>query len=366
MATYSHKTIALLGILLLTACSTQTPDHTHELKTDQNTIHISAVGDIMLGGTAEPELENLGYDYPFKKVSHLFKNSNIVIGNLEGPLTEHDISGNDKEYLFKSPPQRVAPALKKAGFNVMNLANNHILDYGLMGMTDTIEALKNQHIHTVGTANNLNEARRGLILASNQHKIAFLSYSLTFPESFWATEDQPGTAFGHEHQIREDVRRMKSQSDLIVVSFHWGQEKSAQLRDYQPVLAHAAIDEGADMVIGHHPHVLQAVERYKHGIILYSLGNFTFGSYSRNADISVVATATFKNKQFNSLTLTPINVLNVDVNFQPRVLYGQAADEAIERIQLLSEQRNTRIENRLGRGIVTNPVIQLNSAAFTR
>jgi poly-gamma-glutamate capsule biosynthesis protein CapA/YwtB (metallophosphatase superfamily) len=345
MATHSIKSFtSTLAIILcshaLTACqeNSSTPHIIPPVKHAENIIHITAVGDIMLGGTSEPVLEKYGYDYPFEKTRHLFSSSDIVIGNLEGPLTHSETPySTEKEYLFKTPPQQVAPALKKAGFNVINLANNHIMDFGKQGLIDTIDSLKSNDIRYVGAGMNIQQARKATIINSGKYKIGFLSYSLTFPESFWATENNPGSAFGHEHQIRTDVRELTKNADIIVVSFHWGREKTTQLRPYQPLLAHAAIDEGADMIIGHHPHVLQAIEQYKQGVIFYSLGNYTFGSYSRSADYSLVATAIFKDRRFDSLKITPINVLNTDVNFQPQLLSENLAMEVIEHVNRLSK-----------------------------
>jgi poly-gamma-glutamate synthesis protein (capsule biosynthesis protein) len=318
-------------------------------------IRISAVGDIMLGGTSQPLMEDYGYDYPFEQVKYLFADSDIVIGNLEGPLTNRETPfSDDKEYLFRTPPERVAPALKRAGFDIMNLANNHIMDYGPGGLTDTLQALHMAGIRTVGAGNNLHQARQGTVITTKNMKIGFLGYSLTFPKSFWANDSRPGTAFGHEHQIRADVRRMKKSVDILVVSYHWGQEKALELRDYQPTLARAAIDEGASLVLGHHPHVLQAIEQYRDGVILYSLGNFTFGSYSRAADVSMVATAVFHRSRFHGLELVPINVLNVEVNFQPRLLLGADADRVIDRLDRLSRQQNTRLSNRQGVAYLSN------------
>ena len=310
-------------------------------------LRISAVGDIMLGGTSEPVFEQYGYDYAFEQTRYLFDESDIVIGNLEGPLTNAETPySENKEYLFRTPPEKVVPALKKAGFNIMNLANNHIMDYGDQGLRDTMQALRQADIASVGAGANLDQARRGTIMKMAGHRVGFLSYSLTFPESFWATADRSGSAFGHEHQIREDVQRMTQNSDIVVVSFHWGQEKSALLRKYQPLLAHAAIDSGARLVIGHHPHVLQAIEHYRDGLILYSLGNFAFGSYSRNAQTSVIAHVDFTRGRFESVQLIPINVLNVEVNFQPRILFGSSASEVIDQLNTLSLSRNTRLINR--------------------
>ena len=367
MAFSSHKQLIMLLVALLSSCSQPPVEQTttqHDnrypatairTQAHDGIIRISAVGDIMLGGTSEPVLQEMGYDYPFEKVKHLFNNSDIVIGNLEGPLTNHETPYADKQYLFRTPPELVAPALKHAGINMLNLANNHIMDYGVQGMLDTQKTLTLHNINSVGAGMNLNQARAGRILTAENHKIGFLSYSLTFPKSFWATEDTPGTAFGHEHQIRQDIQRMKQAADIVVVSFHWGTEKSSELRKYQPLLAHAAIDEGAAAVIGHHPHVLQAVEHYKQGIILYSLGNFTFGSYSRNAEFSVIATITFRNNQYDTLELTPINVLNVDVNFQPQLMNAEEADGVIQHLNQLSYEQNTQLDNLDGAAFLKNP-----------
>ena len=307
-----------------------------------NSISLVAVGDIMLGGTAEEVLIENGYDYPFAKVQHLLADADIVIGNLEGPLTNLcESTLDDKEYIFRSPPDLVAPALKKAGFNILNLANNHILDFDIQGMTDTIENLNKLNIQTVGTGNNSADARSGTVLQTNNGSVGFLSYSLTFPESFWATKDKAGTAFGHEKDIREDVQRLSKQADYVIVSFHWGREKSLELRPYQPKLGRTAIDAGADIVLGHHPHVLQAVEEYNDGLIIYSLGNFVFGSYSTDAKTSVIARLTLHNGKYYSAEFTPINVSNTEVIFQPHPLTGSAASTVIKQINSLSKELNT-------------------------
>ena len=329
---------AVVGAFGVTGCELQ------NISAPPNSISLVAVGDIMLGGTAEEVLIDKGYDYPFAKVEHLLNDADIVIGNLEGPLTNLcESTLEDKEYLFRSPPSLVAPALQKAGFNILNLANNHILDFDIQGMNDTINSLSKHGIQTVGTGNNSVEARSGTILKTNNGSVAFLSYSLTFPESFWATKDKAGTAFGHEKDIREDVQRLSKQADYVIVSFHWGREKSLDLRPYQPKLGHAAIDAGADVVLGHHPHVLQAVEKYNDGLIIYSLGNFTFGSYSTDAKTSVIARLTLHNGKYHSAEFTPINVSNTEVIFQPHPLAGVAASNVIKQINSLSKELNTQL-----------------------
>ncbi|MDH5765923.1 MAG: CapA family protein [Gammaproteobacteria bacterium] len=363
MAIFSPKYILLtLSLLLLSACATTTTTTSHT-DTDtpdtsntkqSNIIKITAVGDIMLGGTARPYLEEHGYDYPFEKTRHLLQDSDIVIGNLEGPLTDNKKPfSKDKTYLFKTPASKVTPALKKAGFTIMNLANNHIIDYGIKGLTDTIQALEEHNLQYVGAGMNLKQARSARIVELKGQKIAFLAYSLTFPEEFWATSTSPGTAFGHEAQVREDVRKNKALADTVVVSFHWGREKTTKLRDYQPRLAYAAIDEGASIILGHHPHILQAVEEYKHGIILYSLGNYTFGSFSKSAAVGGIATFYLESGKTKQLVLHPVNVLNQEVLFQPVPLNDMEAATVIEHINQISEDRNTKLTLINGAGVIS-------------
>jgi poly-gamma-glutamate synthesis protein (capsule biosynthesis protein) len=316
-------------------------------------LHIVAVGDIMLGGSAAPELAQIGYDRPFADVPELLQGAAVVFGNLEGPLTDGGRPVPDKQYLFRSPPRRVAPALKRAGFNIVSLANNHTLDYGVEGLEDTIRALDGAEIKYAGAGRNLTEARRPAILKTAGATVAVLAYSLTFPEEFWAEAGRPGTAFGHEAHVRADVAAARAQADIVIVSFHWGQEGKTELREYQTQLGRAAIEAGAAAVLGHHPHILQGVERYRHGAILYSLGNFVFGSYSNQAARSAVARLRFRDKQLTEVRLTPLNVLNAEVVFQPRRLPRPEADKVVGQLQRLSQTLDTHLENRDGVAVLT-------------
>ena len=217
-------------------------------------LRITLVGDIMLGGTATEFMERHGYDYAFAGVANELARGDVVFGNLEGPLTDGGEPFPDKQYRFRTPPAKVAPALARAGFDVVSLANNHALDYGLAGLFDTQTALADAGIEWVGAGIDLARARRAAIVEAAGRRVGFLAYSNTFPEAFWATPTQGGTAFGHRHQIEEDVARLRERADVVVVSFHWGREATTELRPYQPLLAHAAIDAGADVnVPADHP-----------------------------------------------------------------------------------------------------------------
>lgn len=318
-------------------------------------IKVIAVGDIMLDGTARPVLGENGYDYPFAQVKRYFAGAQVVFGNLEGPLTERGAAEQDKTYVFRSPPQKVSQALKAAGFNVVSLANNHTLDYGAEGLTQTMEALDAAGIAHAGAGATLDQARQPVIVEAGGKRIAILAYSLTLPESFYAQANKAGTAFGHEAVVRRDIAAARRQADIVLVSFHWGQEGKTALRDYQVQLGHAAIDAGAAAVIGHHPHILQAVEHYKDGVILYSLGNFTFGSYSKDAKVSAVAELIFDGNRVQTLRLHPIDVDNFQVVFQPQILNGPAADRVVTELTDLSAQRHTELVNDHGAALLRMP-----------
>jgi len=312
-------------------------------------VRITLVGDIMLGGSADEFMRRHGYDYAFAGVTGELERADVLFGNLEGPLTNGGEPAPDKTYLFRTPPMEVAPALARAGFDVVSLANNHTLDYGATGLFDTETALFDAGIRGVGAGRDSSAARRAAVIERDGHRVGFLAYSNTFPEAFWAGPAQPGTAFGHRRHVEADVRALRPRVDTVVVSFHWGREATTELRPYQPMLARAAIDAGADIVAGHHPHVLQGVERYGDGIIFYSLANFTFGSYSEIARVSAIAHVTVDRDGLDAVELVPIDVYNPEVLFQPRPLTGDAADAVVEHLQSLAEPLGTRLADENGR-----------------
>ncbi len=313
-------------------------------------VSVVAVGDMMLGGTASPVLRDKGYDYPFAATQNLLAAADITVGNLETALT-HGGTPFEKKYNFRNPPEKVAPALKRAGFDLVSLANNHTMDYGAEGLADTLQALREQELLAVGAGMDLHQARQPVIIARKGQKLGFLAYSLTFPEAFWAEVDKPGAAFGHAAHIRADVAALAEQVDHVLVQFHWGREGTTQLRDYQVALGRAAIDAGATVVLGHHPHILQAIERYKAGVIYYSLGNFAFGSYSNKVQAGGVAELELCPGRLKRYGLTLVDVNNFRVHFQPRPLDELALQTAYKSLYDLSALRQTQLQ-RLGEKII--------------
>lgn len=334
-----------LRLLISTALLLVLPAHAIAGK-----VVINAVGDIMLAGKAQSAFDRLGYDYPFAATVATLKSGTLAIGNLETPITKNGSEFKGKRFRFKAAPQ-AATALKQAGFTVLSMANNHMLDYGTEGLLETLHHLDDQGIRHSGAGRSLADARKAAVIEVNGCTIAFLSYSLTYPAEFFAARVRAGTAPGRFPFIEEDIAKARSASDYVVVSFHWGQESATAPKPYQVAIAHRAIDKGADLVLGHHPHVLQGIERYRNGLIFYSLGNFAFGSLSRNADRSIIARITLDNG-IKEAELIPINVLNHEVRYQPIILNGKKGNDVIRRLRSRSKSMGTAIRDDNGRYLV--------------
>ncbi|ANA39074.1 MULTISPECIES: CapA family protein [Geobacter] len=313
-------------------------------------ISLSFVGDVMLAGSATDTLQRYGYSYPFAATAAELRRSDLVVGNLEAPLTEGGREFRAKRFRFKASPAAAA-ALKRAGFSVMTLANNHMMDFGAEGLSDTIRHLNRNGIAFAGAGSSIADARREASVAVRGQTVAFLAYSLTQPIEFFAAAGRPGTAPGYAGHYPADIRRVRSSADHVVVSFHWGQERAALPSPHQIEAAHRAIDAGADVVIGHHPHVLQGIEIYRGKPIFYSLGNFAFGSRSPSADRSIIARVTL-GKGPPVVEVIPLNVLFREVRFQPTILTGRRAADVVDRLNRLSAPFGTVVTSTAGSHLV--------------
>jgi len=241
------------------------------------TIALSFVGDVMMSGNVEKTLLEKGYDYPFAHVKPLFQADDHTIANLETPITEKGTPAENKAFVYKSSPLAV-PAMKEAGIDAVNLANNHSMDQGIDGLLDTLAALENQQIDYVGAGRDETRAYAPVYVEKNGIRAAFLGFSRVVPEYGWyAGKRKPGVAATYDPALAvQAIRQAKAAADLVVVIAHWGKEKVDLPVDHQTELAHTYIEAGADLVVGGHPHVLQGFEKYNGKWIAYSLGNFIF------------------------------------------------------------------------------------------
>lgn len=316
-----------------------------------DTITIAAVGDIMLGHRAEPYLLKEGPGYPFVNVLPVLRQAQLVVGNLESPISKRGTAVENKKFTLRVGPVAVE-SLKAAGIGVVTLANNHILDFGPQALQDTLALLGENGILFSGAGMDLDDARAPALLRIGGRTLAFLSYSLTFPLEFYASAGRPGTAPGYKEYVKRDIERVRSQADLVIVSFHWGAELMTTAKDYQKALGRKAIDWGADLVLGHHPHILQELEVYRGRLIAYSLGNFVFGSESDKTNTSIILLCTFKGKDLARVEAVPLDVNNYRVAYQPRVLTGSRADALLGEINAASRKFKTQLLVRDGRGFI--------------
>jgi poly-gamma-glutamate capsule biosynthesis protein CapA/YwtB (metallophosphatase superfamily) len=245
-------------------------------------VHLVAVGDIMLDRSLGFALEKGNIEYPFEDVSLPLQAADLTIGNLESALGDIGVPA-PKRYRFRAPPES-AEALATAGFDILSLANNHALDFGQEVLLQGIELLQAKGIKTAGAGKNEDEAHKPIVVESNDLKLAVLAYvdvpveaTTGFDTATWtATENSPGIAWADPQQITADVQAAQLQSDLVIVLLHSGHEYVAAPSEPQILAAKTAVDAGADLVIGHHAHILQGIEYYKDGVIIYGTGNFAF------------------------------------------------------------------------------------------
>ncbi len=323
-------------------------------KNDDMEIHtVVAVGDIMLSGSAKPLLRKKGYGYSFEDpvLSKLIKNADLSFANLECPVTKTGTACKNKKFVFRGDPASIK-ALRKAGFDMLSLANNHIMDYNEPGLYSTIDYCKKSGMACSGAGTDITHARKAAILKRNGITYGLLSYSMTYPKEFWATSDTAGAAYGEENSVIDDVQKTRKEADVVIVSFHWGAELADAPKPYQIKMAHAAIDSGADMVFGHHPHVPQPIEIYKGKPVFYSLGNYAFGSYSRKTPVSFAARVVLKENRISGIRIYPLIVDNYEVTFRPACARNKRAEEIIKHLHEISQPFGTEITYDRGTGVV--------------
>lgn len=245
-------------------------------------IHLAAVGDLMLARSLGAGLERGDLDYPFVHIADSLRDADITVGNLESALGDIGEPAF-KSYPFQAPSQ-AAEALAQAGFDVVSLANNHGMDYGQEALLQAISLLTAAGVQPVGAGADAAVAHQPVFIEQDGLTFAFLSYVNVpvearsgFDTATWtATDSSPGMAWAAPAQIHADVTAVAAQADLVIVLLHSGYEYVAAPSEPQVAAAHAAVDAGAALVIGHHAHILQGIEYYQDGVILYGTGNFAF------------------------------------------------------------------------------------------
>lgn len=234
-------------------------------------------GDILLDRGVRKVIEHHGIDYLFtRQMDSLFRASQVVVGNLECPATNIK-APVQKRFIFRGEPEWLY-ALKKHGFTHLNLANNHSIDQGRKGLTDTKENILKAKLEPVGMGKNLQEAAQPTLLTSHPRKVWLIASLGMALENFAYLPDRPCVNTERTQEIITRIRDIKQKDPqaVVIVSIHWGGEHTLKPVPSQRLDAHRLINAGADALICHHTHTLQTIERYKGRDIYYSIGNFIF------------------------------------------------------------------------------------------
>ncbi|MBS3903020.1 MAG: CapA family protein [Anaplasmataceae bacterium] len=277
-------------------------------------LDILFVGDIMLSrAVGSTTVKSGDFSFPFIEAAEVLKEADLTFGNFENPMSDRG-ENQGSIYSFRVDP-RMVDGLKMAGFDVLSLANNHIWDYGREALLDTISHLQGAGIKTIGAGKNYEEANASATFDLYGTKIAFLGYSNFYPKSLWAESSTPGISSFEEEQVMMAVEKAKESNDLVIVSVHWGEEYKPQSNETQKTWGRRIVEAGADMVIGHHPHVVQEWEEYRGGWIFYSLGNFVFDqTQSEETMRGLAVRARVRGGRIVSLESIPVQIPS---SFQP-------------------------------------------------
>jgi poly-gamma-glutamate synthesis protein (capsule biosynthesis protein) len=241
---------------------------------------LAAVGDVTFGDGVATAIARRGPRWPWLSVAPVLRSADLAIANLEGAVSTRGAPWPGKLYTFRGPPRALRAAASYAGIDVVSLANNHSLDYGRTAFLDTIGHARRFGVRTVGGGSGLDAARRPRIVTRGGLRVAFLGFSDVRPLGFDAGPGRPGTVPAFPEIVRADVRAARRRADVVVAYFHWGVERATVPTWRQRDLAQTALDSGATVVLGAHPHVLQPVERRGRRVVACSLGNFVFAAHS--------------------------------------------------------------------------------------
>lgn len=299
------------------------------LPTDPVSFTVSVVGDCTLGTdenfdydtSLNAYYESYGSEYFFRNVKDIFSADDLTIANFEGTLTDSE-EREEKQFAFKAPAE-FSSILSDGAVEAVTLANNHSHDYGEQGFADTLAALDQEGITHFGYDETAVIEVKGI-------KVGLVGiYELK--DHLERTE-----------QLKQNIAKVKEQGAVItIVIFHWGNEKEEIPDSNQTTLGRLAIDEGADLVCGHHPHVLQGIETYKGKNIVYSLGNFCFGGNSYPSDMdSMIFQQTFTVDKSGVSTDNNTNIIPCSIssdydynNYQPTPAEGEEADRIMDKIE---------------------------------
>ena len=254
----------------------------------QPKVRLVAMGDVLFARGVAKQITKHGAPWLFANVKGTIKGADIAFCNLECTLSTGGVVQR-RRYQFRANP-KLAAVLSANGFDVACLANNHTLDYGREAMMDTVRAVRKAGMTAVGAGKDRADALKLQIVKKNGLRVGFLAYTDLPTDGVVRLADRPTIAGLNPDELPVQIKSARKRCDVLVVSFHWGVEYMKRPTERQQHIAHVCIDNGADLVLGHHPHVLQTTETYKGRPIIYSMGAFVWDAKIFGADKSAIYT----------------------------------------------------------------------------
>lgn len=302
-----------------------------------NAVTITMVGDIILGRTVHTIMTRLGdYTAPFHLVADELKAADLTVGNLECTLSD-TIPPPTDPYTFSFMTRAAGvEGLRLAGIDAVSQANNHSMNFGEAGMADTLAALQGAGIVPFGIGPDLAAARAPAIFDIRGVRVAYLGYDGITGHVHGATDVSPGTAPMVVDYMVADIEQARQQADLVIPFIHWGIEYTLTPSDEQRLIARRAIDAGAALVVGSHPHWVQGMEIYQGKPIVYSLGNFVFDQeWSLETKQGLIMHLAFHGSRLAAVRLVPVLIENY---YRPRIVDGQDMTAILDRVWASTDQ----------------------------
>lgn len=341
-----------VGVLNLAGCRELTPMPEPTLvqlaPVNESSLHILLGGDTMIDDLALPYLLKYGWGYQLAALQPLFKRMDLVSVNLEVPVCGECKRSRMKKYAYAMTPESLA-GLQENGVDVVCLANNHFRDCGDYGKETTIAGLDEWRIHHFGGGRTEEEANRPLIVQVGETRLGFLGF---YNES--GRFSVHGTARMSEANIQGLIGGLRPLVDVLIVNFHWGKNYRVAIDATQRRFGRLAIDNGADLVVGHGPHLPQAMEMYRDKPVIYSLGNCAFGTGNNIADEGLLAELVIRDKQLQQVNFHPLHNQNrnPDVKWQPRIAEGVRGKKILRNFIGASRQLGVELDLRKNQAVL--------------
>lgn len=293
---------------------------------------LTSVGDIMLGRSVLSEMQHYGdYRHPFLYTVKELRSSDLTVANLELPISDNVAAPSNPYTMSFVAPSQVLDGLKWAGIDGVSLANNHTMSFGQQPLVDTTHALNRYGIKHFGGGANIQSAYAPAIFNVRGLRVAFLGFDDIYRWQ-WSNPGAPGIATAWKQQVHDAIVSAQKRADVVIAFFHWGVEYTAVPTETQIALAHLAIDSGANLVLGSHPHWVQPVERYRGRWIIYSMGNFVFDQmWSAETRQGVIVKFTFRGSQVIGVRYLPTVIYDYN---QPRLATGYDRQAVLRRMQV--------------------------------